>query len=68
MRRKKEKHRVSATLTTREHDALRALAEREERSMDWMAAQAIKRFLSAKAAENPDLLSDQTSLDLTGGI
>lgn len=61
--------RISVTLRPEDHAALQMLAEVEHQSMDWLASQAVRRFLEVKAAERPELLPGrQMRLDLAAGV
>jgi hypothetical protein len=42
------KIRITVGLEQRDYDALTALAEREERSLSWMVAQAVKELLRGR--------------------
>lgn len=39
------KFRITVSLEERDYEALTTLADREERSLSWLVAQAVKRYL-----------------------
>lgn len=47
------KIRITVGLEKPQYEALAALAEEEQRSLSWMAAQAVKQFLESRERQYP---------------
>ena len=55
--------RVPVALPQETYEAIRAIANEEERSMSWVLAQATKAWLKEHASEYEHLMMVQTALD-----
>lgn len=51
-----DKRRLTISLEPRDYEDLQVLAESQQRSLNWVVTQAIRRHLETIDAEQPDLL------------
>lgn len=60
---KRKPPRISVTLEPEEYAALARIADAEDRSMDWLGAQAVKAYLQIQAGRSPELVGGQAAID-----